>query len=155
MERSTKAVKELEKLGYTKAELEWQFRDAEKRGGESLKHDPRAVSAKYDNGIVTVGLMSGWSFSFDPRKYKGLKGATDKELAEVKPLGQGFALEWETLDQHLGVGPLILDLIGEKFLASEIARRNGSVTSGKKKAASRANGKLGGRPKKNTPKVRA
>jgi len=148
MERSTTTIKELEKLGYSKADLERQFREAEKLGNESLKQDPRAVSAKYDKGIVTVGLMSGWSFSFDPRKYEGLNKATDKELAEVKPMGQGFVLEWETLDQHLGVGPLILDLIGEKYLSSAVSRRNGSAKSEKKKTASRSNGKLGGRPKK-------
>lgn len=113
-----------------------------------LKHNPRAVAATYKKGSVTVDLRSGWSFSFDPRKYKGFKKATDKELAQVRPMGFGFVLEWENLDQHLGVGPLILDLIGEKYLATELGRRNGSATSEKKKAASKANGKLGGRPKK-------
>lgn len=138
----------IETLGVTKEEFTRQVKEARKRGEQSLKHDPRAVSAKYENGSVTVDLFSGWSFSFDPRKYKGLKKATDKELAEVRPMGFGFVLEWEKLDQHLGVGPLILDLIGEKYLATEFGRRNGSTTSEKKKAASRTNGKLGGRPKK-------
>ena len=141
-------IQTLESLGYTKGELDRQYREARKRGEESLKHDPRAASASYQNGEVTVRLMSGWSFSFDPRRYKFLKNATDEELSEVKPLGFGFALEWESIDQHLGVGPLILDLIGKKYLATEIGRRNGSSTSEKKKVASRTNGKLGGRPKK-------
>ena len=141
-------VQTLESLGYTKEELDRQFREATKRGEWSLKYEPRAESAKYENGEVTVRLRSGWSFSFDPRRYKFLKNATDQELIDVKPLGFGFALEWESIDQHLGVGPLILDLIGEKYLATETGRRNGSATSEKKKTASRTNGKLGGRPKK-------
>ncbi len=141
-------IESLERLGYTKSDLDRQFTEASKQGEESLKHDPRALYARYKNGRVTVDLASGWSFSFDPRKCKGLKNATDEELSEVRPLGFGFALEWESLDQHLGVGPLILDLIGEEYLASAAARRNGSATSEKKKAASRKNGKRGGRPKK-------
>ncbi len=141
-------IQALESLGYKKEELNRQHREAVKRSEWSLKHEPRAVSAKYDNGEVTVRLRSGWSFSFDPRKYKFLKNATEKELSEVKALGLGFALEWESIDQHLGLGSLILDLIGEKYLATELGRRNGSATSEKKKAASRTNGKLGGRPKK-------
>lgn len=138
----------LEEFGISDKEFERQYREATKRGEESLKHDPRAVSASYKNGEVTVRLMSGWSFSFDPRRYKFLKNATDQQLSDVKPLGFGFALEWESIDQHLGVGPLILDLIGEKYLAAELGRRNGAATSERKKAASRKNGKLGGRPKK-------
>lgn len=138
----------LEEFGISDQEFERQYREATKRGEWALKHEPRAASASYKNGEVTVKLMSGWSFSFDPRKFKFLKNATDKELAAVKPLGQGFTLEWKTLDQHLGVGNLILDLIGEKYLTTELGRRNGSATSEKKKEASQANGKLGGRPKK-------
>ncbi len=141
-------IQALEHLGYTKEDLERQYREATKRGEDSLKHDPRAVSVKYENGMVTVGLLNGWSFSFNPRKYKVFKKATDRELEQVRPMGFGFVLEWENLDQHLGVGSLILDLIGEKYLATEIGRRNGSATSEKKKAASRTNGKLGGRPAK-------
>ena len=147
MEKLT-TIEALERLGYTKIDLERQFKEATKRGEESLKHDPRAVSASYQNGEVTVRLMSGWSFSFDPRRYKFLKNATDEELSDVKPLGFGFALEWESIDQHLGVGSLVLDLIGHKYLNVETARRRGEATSEKKKTASRANGKLGGRPKK-------
>lgn len=138
----------LEEFGISDEEFERQYREATKRGEWALKYEPRAASASYKNGEVIVRLMSGWSFSFDPRKFKFLKNASDKELADVKPLGQGFILEWKNIDQHLGVGPLILDLIGDKYLRSELSRRNGAAKSEKKKAASRTNGKMGGRPKK-------
>lgn len=42
-----------------------------------------------------------------------------------------------------------------KILNAEFARRIGSAKSEKKKAASRANGKLGGRPKKGENKTAA
>lgn len=140
----------LEEFGISDEEFERQYREATKRGEESLKHDPRASFAKYENGRVTVGLTSGWSFSFDPRIYRGLKNASDEELADVSVLGFGFVLEWEKIDQHLGVSSLVLDMIGKKFLNAESARRRGEVTSERKKASSRTNGKLGGRPRKQT-----
>jgi Protein of unknown function (DUF2442) len=145
---STMSSTVLTKPDTKKLKLARQIREARKRGEESLKHDPRASFAKYENGRVTVGLTSGWSFSFDPRIYRGLKDASDEELADVSVLGFGFVLEWEKIDQHLGVGSLVLDLLGEKFLNAESARRLGEVTSERKKAASRTNGKLGGRPRK-------
>jgi len=138
----------LEALGYTKKELERQFREATRRGEEELKFAPRAVGANAEKGLVTVNLRSGWSFTFDPRTFKQFRDLTDEQIAGVKPLGLGFALEWPTLDLHLGIGGLIYDLIGPKFFEIETARRRGEVTSEKKKAASQTNGKLGGRPKK-------
>ncbi len=145
---SGKSKRGLEKYGISDEEFERQYREATKRGEWAMKYEPRAVSASYKDGEVTVRTLAGWSFSFDPRKFKFFKDATEAELAEVRPLGQGFALEWETLDQHLGVGSLILDLIGDKYLVKELGRRNGAVTSERKRIASRRNGKLGGRPKK-------
>ncbi|QQS31684.1 MAG: DUF2442 domain-containing protein [Acidobacteriota bacterium] len=138
---------DLEEFGISDKEFERQYREATKRGEESLKNDPRAVSASYQNGEVTVRLASGWSFSFDPRRYKLLKNATDEQLSDVTLLGSGSALEWPSIDQQLGIGPLVLDLIGEKYISAELGRRKGSVTSDKKKIASRENGKLGGRPR--------
>lgn len=63
-------------------------------------------------------------------------------------INKGLALEWPKFDLQLGIGNLVYDLIGPKFIEIESARRRGAVSSDKKKAASRVNGKLGGRPKK-------
>lgn len=142
------SVKTLEALGISKAEWERQLREAKKRGDWSIKYQPRAASTHYENKQVTVRLVSGWSFSFDPRMYKQLANASETEIADVRPIGMGFTLEWTTLDQHFGVGPIILDLIGDKYINSEMSRRNGSATSEKKASTSRTNGKLGGRPTK-------
>ena len=141
-------IEKLEKLGYTRKDLDRQFREATKHGAKELKFAPRAIEASAKKGIVTVDLSTGWSFTFDPRKFRQFRDLTDAQIAEVKPLGLGFALEWPRLDLHLGVVGLIFDLIGQKFLDIEAARRRGGIKSEKKKVASRANGKLGGRPRK-------
>ncbi len=138
----------LKALGYTEEELDRQFREATRRGKEREEYEPRAVSVKFKNGEVVVQLATGWTFGFDPRHFKWFKNARDKEISDVRIWGRGFTLEWPRLDQHLGVGYILLDLIGDKYLTSELARRNGGATSEKKKLASRTNGKLGGRPKK-------
>lgn len=137
----------LKALGYTEKELDRQFREAAKRGKETEKYEPRAVSASYEKGEVVVQLASGWAFTFDPKRYKEFKNASVAELSDVQPWGQGYTLEWPKLDQHFGVGHILFDLIGPKYLASELAARNGSLKSEKKATTSRVNGKLGGRPK--------
>lgn len=141
-------IEALEQLGYKKEDLRRQSHEAARKGKEELKLAPRAVGASSEKGLVTVKLSTGWSFTFDPRIFKPFRKLTDDQIAEVKPFGQGFALEWPSLDLHLGVGGLVYDLIGPKFIEVESARRRGAATSEKKKAASRKNGKLGGRPAK-------
>lgn len=125
------------------AELDRQVRDAEKRGAS----EPEATSARFRNGQVHVALASGWSFAFDPKMFSEFADATENDLKQIGLWGR-YTLGCPPLDVHLGIGSIIFELIGEKFLNAEIARRNGSSTSTKKKAASRANGKLGGRPRK-------
>lgn len=58
--------------------------------------------------------------------------------------------------REMSVAELVVDLVGQSAIASEMARRRGSVTSKAKRAASRENAKKGGRrPKKDAdPKRR-
>jgi len=125
------------------AELDRQIREAEKRGIT----EPEANSARYRNGKVHIELASGWNFAFDPRTFSEFKNATESELKQIGLWGR-YTLGCPPLDVHIGIGSIIFQLIGDKFINAEIGRRRGEVTSKKKQAASRANGKLGGRPKK-------
>ena len=100
-----------------------QFREAEKRGAENSQLQPRAVSVKHENGRTFVEIATGWTFSFDPRQFSELKNAAEKDLQNVKIWGQGDTLEWTNLDAHIGIGAIMLKLIGEKYLASELNRQ--------------------------------
>ncbi len=125
------------------AELDRQIREAEKRGIT----EPEAKSARYRNGKVHIELASGWNFAFDPRTFSEFGNATESELKQIGLWGR-YTLGCPPLDVHIGIGSIIFELIGDKVINAEVGRRNGSATSEKKKAASRTNGKLGGRPKK-------
>ena len=125
------------------AELDRQILEAEKRGIT----EPEAKSARYKNGKVRVELASGWEFAFDPRIFSESASAKEEDLNQIDLWGR-YTLTCAPLDVDIGIGSIIFNLIGDKVISAELGRRNGSATSGKKKAASRTNGKLGGRPKK-------
>ena len=125
------------------AELDRQILEAEKRGVS----EPEAKSARYENGKVHVELASGWDFAFDPRIFSEFATATEKDLKQIGLWGR-YTLTCQPLDVDIGIGSIIFELIGDKVINAEMGRRNGSATSEKKKAASRTNGKLGGRPRK-------
>ena len=126
------------------AELDRQILEAEKRGIT----EPEAKSARYKNGKVHVELASGWDFTFDPRIFSEFASATEEDLKQIGLWGR-YTLTCSPLDVDIGIGSIIFELIGDKVISAELGRRNGSATSEKKKAASRTNGKLGGRPKNN------
>lgn len=77
---------------------------------------------------------------------KYLSTVTNELSSDVKQSGRN-TIELTALDLHIGVVTIIFEFIEEKYIRSEIVRRNNSAVS-TKKAAIRANGTNGGRPKK-------
>jgi hypothetical protein len=132
-------------------EFEKQYRAAKKLSEHLDKTEPRAVHAEYDaeRGVVMVQLRSGCWFGFPPEMEPMLRGATPEQLAEVEVVF-GYGLRWEELDADITVPGLIFDYLdAPAWWARWIASR----TSAKKAAASRENGKKGGRPRKaSTPR---
>jgi hypothetical protein len=109
--------------------------------------EPAAKTIQYQDGLIFVELVSGWNFSFSPKVFEEFDLATESDLKTVQLLGQ-HTLACPNLDVHIGIGSVIIKLLGEKFIESEISRKRGKVRSEKKQNASRVNGKLGGRPRK-------
>jgi len=124
---------------------------ANERGSELRKVFPHAVSAHYDRatGRVVVELSSKITVSFSPRDAQGLENAKPTELAKIEVSPSGFGLHFPKLDADLYVPGLLEGFLGSrKWMAARLGEIGGRSRSQAKKAASRANGRLGGRPRK-------
>lgn len=111
---------------------------------------PAVVGARYEaaTGKVIVDLENGCAFMFPARRAEGLGDASDEQLAQVEVQGV-TGLHWEELDVDLSVPHLLEGLFGTRaFMNRERGRRGGQAHSAAKAAAARANGALGGRPRK-------
>ena len=114
---------------------------------------PRVVSAHYDRkaGRIVVHLSSRLIVSFSPVDAEGLEGAQPSQLQEIEISRSGFDLRFPAVSADLYLPGLLERFLGSKtWMASRLGQRGGRSRSRRKKAASRANGKLGGRPKKKT-----
>lgn len=111
--------------------------------------EPRAGSACYDptSGRVRVDLKNGCLFAFTHHLVEELATATPEQLAAVEIVGNGYGLYWEALDADVALPSLMSGVFGTQ---AWMARRAGQATSPAKAAAARANGALGGRPRKST-----
>jgi hypothetical protein len=112
---------------------------------------PTAVAAHYDrrNDRVVVSLSSGIDISFSPRNAQGLDKAKAAELNAIEISPSGLGLHFPKLDADLYLPPLLEGFLGSKrWMASRLGERGGQARSEAKTAASRRNGKLGGRPRK-------
>jgi hypothetical protein len=101
---------------------------------------PRALAARFDRRShkVCVELNTGISFSFDPRLAYGLQKASADDLVGVTVEGIGGTLHFPKLDADFSVARLLEGFLGPL----EWTRREARA------AASRENGRRGGRPRK-------
>lgn len=105
-----------ENFEINEVEFERQYKEAAKRGEKALREEPRAVSARYDKkqDRIVINLNNGSTYIFPLRLAQGLSEATDEELADIKVLGQGFVIEWTSLDAHFSVKGLLSGTFGNK-----------------------------------------
>lgn len=128
-----------------------EFEAAGQRARRQLRRTPPAVSARYNRalGRVIIELGSGIDLMLDPTKAEGLESATPAELSRIEITPSGLALHFPKLDADLHVPALLEGILGsKKWIAARLGAAGGKRTSVAKKRASRANGKLGGRPRK-------
>jgi hypothetical protein len=116
-----------------------------------LARTPHAVRARYDSrkGVVIVDLSNGTFVGFRPQDAEGLEHAKPAHLREIEISPTGFGLYFPLIDADLYVPGLLQGLLGSRrWMAAQLGKAGGSVTSDAKAAASRENGKRGGRPRK-------
>jgi Protein of unknown function (DUF2442) len=127
------------------------FELANQRAKERKAAIPRAVSAHYDrkSGCIVINLSSKLDVSFSPRDAQGLGNAKPSQLEEIEISPSGFGIHFPRLDADLYLPALLEGFLGsKKWMASRLGQVGGQSRSRDKRAASRANGRLGGRPKK-------
>lgn len=121
--------------GVSDADLE----AALKRGAGSAK-GPKAISAKLDGRShrIVIDLDTGISLSFDYRRAYGLRDAAREDLFGLTIEGAGSTLHIPRLDADFSIARLLEGFLGPMKWARSEARA----------AASRENGKRGGRPRR-------
>lgn len=120
------------------------------RGHRTAKERPSdVVSARYDsrNDSLTLVLRKGVAVRIPRRQIWEIANASPSEVAKVEVQPGGDGISFRNLDVDIYVPGLLADELGSIFAASLGHKTRGRSTA-KKAAASRRNGRKGGRPKK-------
>ncbi len=127
------------------------FQLANQRAKDLEAAIPRAVAAHYDrrSGRIVIHLSSRLDVSFSPRDAQGLENAKPSQLDEIDISPSGLGIHFPKLDADLYLPGLLEGFLGSKqWMASRLGQVGGRSRSAAKRVASKANGRLGGRPKK-------
>src|SRR5215831_8907920 len=124
---------------------------ANKRATARLARTPTATAARYDrrSGRVVIDLSTGVSIMFRPQQAQGLEHAKPEQLTQIEISPSGLGLHFPALDADIYLPSLLQGFLGSRrWMAAQLGKAGGRAKSAAKTAAARANGKLGGRPKK-------
>ncbi len=127
-----------------------QFAATEARG-EARMRSPRAESAHYDAGRdrLIIRLTTGVEVGFAPLDVEGLQDASMDDLKVIEVEAFGLGIHFPAIDADLYVPALLEGVLGSKrWMAAQLGAAGGRTRSDAKAAASRENGKRGGRPAK-------
>lgn len=128
-----------------------EIKDATARMKALRASTPHAIAAHYDRKTnkIVVNLSSGVGIFFSSQDAQGLEDATAAQLSEIEVTASGFGLHWPQLDADLWVPGLLEGAMGSrKWMAARLGAQGGKARSLAKRTAARANGALGGRPRK-------
>jgi hypothetical protein len=111
---------------------------------------PRAVSATFDarNDSLKIELATGIQIIIPRRVLQGLEDASARQVASVQIGEDELSLHWESLDVDHYIPYLLEGFLGTRKWMTELGKMGGASRSPAKQAASRKNGRKGGRPPK-------
>jgi hypothetical protein len=125
--------------------------EANARAAELRTNVPHAVAAHYDRKAdrIVLALSSNIELMFSPGNVEGLEEATSAQLAAIEISPSGFGIHFPKLDADIYLPALLEGVLGSRrWMASRLGAEGGKSRSKSKRTAARANGKLGGRPRK-------
>ena len=109
------------------------------------------VSARYDRKKrnVVVCLSNNAWFVFPAEIAQGLENATAEQLKKIEVTPSKFGIDFPLLDAQFDITALMQGHFGSrKWMAARLGAVGGASRSKAKVTAARANGKLGGRPRR-------
>jgi hypothetical protein len=117
-----------------------EFDAITRRTAQKMKRQLLAVEAHYDRrgGRIMITLNNGAAVGFPLSVLPGLEQATPDDLRKIEVQGGGYGLHVARLDADISIPSLLADQLGSTIMRRSIARAD----------ASKANGRLGGRPRK-------
>ena len=130
------------------------FEAANQRGMAKQAAFPAVVAARYDRRIarIVISLSTGLDVTFSPRDAQGLEHARPADLVDAQISPSGLGVHFPKLDADIDIPGLLEGLLGsKKWMAARMGQRGGKATTEAKTSAARANGRLGGRPRKAKP----
>ncbi|MFT4180022.1 MAG: DUF2442 domain-containing protein [Thermomonas sp.] len=125
---------------------------AARRRAQALKaHVPQATDAAYNpnTGLVCIRLSNGIVIGLPAAQTLGLETASTENLSAIRISPSGYGIHFPKLDVDIYLPALMEGIFGTKAWMTERGRKGGQAKTKAKQAAARANGKLGGRPRKN------
>lgn len=127
-----------------------EMKRAEVAAQARLASMPRALSVGlWNDGRLLIELSDGSGFLFQPGRVEGLENATRDDLAHVTISPSGYGLHFPTVDADVYLPGLLEGRFGSaRFMAAAMGARGGKARTPAKAEASRQNGRLGGRPRK-------
>jgi len=117
----------------------------------TLREQGHATEARYDRKAnrLIVSLHNGIELAVPVHLIQGLAHAGHDELSTVEVTPSGLGLHWPDLDTDVYVPALLSGVFGTRsWMASVMGAEGGKASSAAKVAASRDNGRKGGRPRK-------
>jgi len=98
---------------------------------------------------IMIQLSSNLDVSFSPENAQGLERAAASQLGKIEISPSGLGIYFPKLDADLYLPALLEGFFGsKKWMAARLGHAGGKSRSLAKKAASRANSRLGGRPRR-------
>lgn len=138
-------------------QLEREFVEATRAGKERLDRLPKASAARFDARTkrLVVELENGSTLIVPIELIQGLAGSSNGALSHLELMSAGSQIHWPDLDVQIHVVSLLDGVFGTRSWMerlkqhyADIGGRGGAARTPAKSAASRENGKKGGRPRK-------